>query len=791
MTSQRLQHRTLAVRLFFFLFAVLLWTALARAQDDGSFERVLDESRKTLSALQKAVPEAKDDSELLRLRTEVGAVQTRVQEGNAAIGPQLAVLDARIAELGAAPTDGREPADIAAQRRSLAKARSSLDAQARLASLLQLEAEQTLTDIAERRRNLFQGRLAERDRSPLGRRFWSDLRAELPRDARRLATGAGALVDTVSQVPWRAWLLVALASAATLLARAALNRALQRLMAARQSHPSLRAFAYVAVWTIAAALLARWCISAIIADAEPSRRIEALLTTIVACAGFGAYITSLGATLLGTCESQSRWPLLPASVCRKLRGLPLAFAAALVATALIEQIAGTLGLTLATTVALEGALALGMAAVLGAYLYRVAPTQLPHWAWHSVAPDDHHALPVWVGVGIAVSWAMLVLTTLCVLLGYVALGSFIVKQFAWTLLLVCTAALLASVAANLITRLLTPKDVDPSNYSSTSRIASARMQAAVLFSAVAQIAIGFFALLMLLAPYGAGPGEFLQHAGHAQQGISIGELTLRPAELARAIVVLVLGFSAVRLAQRWLRERYLPLTRMDAGMRDSVASLAAYVGYVVVVSLALSALGVSLQQIAWVASALAVGIGFGLQAIVQNFVSGLILLAERPVRVGDWVSLGDIEGDVRRIHARATEIQKGDKSTVIVPNSEFITKSVRNVTYNSPLGLVQIKLPVPLGTDVERVRTELLAAFQEQSEVLRDPAPNVLLDGIEGTNVVFNATGFVRSPRMAYGARSAILFAALSRLRAADIELTRPSTFVMQGHADEFPGAVG
>ena len=387
-------------------------------------------------------------------------------------------------------------------------------------------------------------------------------------------------------------------------------------------------------------------------------------------------------------------------------------------------------------------------------------------------------MPVWASVAVAAAWTVLFAGAVCLLLGYLALGGFIIKQFAWALIVLCTALLLARVLAHAITGLLAPKGVDPSHVA-TSSIVSARLQAAVLLSALAQLTVGFFALLLLLAPYGAGPAEFLEHATRAQEGLAIGQIRLRPSDLARAVIVMMLGFAVVRSGQRWLQQRYLPLTRMDTGMRDSVASILTYVGYVVVVSLALSALGVSLQQIAWVASALAVGIGFGLQAIVQNFVSGLILLAERPVRVGDWVSLGDIEGDVRRINARATEIQKGDRSTVIVPNSEFITKAVRNVTHNSALGLVQFKLPLPLGSDIDRIRNELMQALQNHADILRDPAPAVMIDGVEGTNVVFNAVGFVRSPRMAYGVRSTVLFDALDRLRTAGVQITKPLAVVM------------
>ncbi|MCJ9712907.1 mechanosensitive ion channel, partial [Bordetella hinzii] len=184
-------------------------------------------------------------------------------------------------------------------------------------------------------------------------------------------------------------------------------------------------------------------------------------------------------------------------------------------------------------------------------------------------------------------------------------------------------------------------------------------------------------------------------------------------------------------------------------------------------------------------SALSVGIGFGLQAVVQNFVSGLILLAERPVKVGDWVSLGGIEGDIQRINVRATEIQMSDRSTVIVPNSEFITKTVRNVTHANPLGLVQIKLPMPLSTDAQRVREIMLEAFGGHEDILETPAPNVFLDGIDNGHLMFNAKGYVSSPRSAYGVRSALLFEILGRLAGAGLDMSPPSTMLLRAEAGQ------
>jgi potassium-dependent mechanosensitive channel len=299
-------------------------------------------------------------------------------------------------------------------------------------------------------------------------------------------------------------------------------------------------------------------------------------------------------------------------------------------------------------------------------------------------------------------------------------------------------------------------------------------QAAVLLSGLSKLVLTLLAMILLLAPFGEGPSELFSRTSQIQEGLKIGEVSISPTAVLQALAVLGLSLLAVRLLKHWLADSYLPTTRLDAGMQSSAATLLGYLGYVLAVSLSLSAVGIGLDRIAWVASALSVGIGFGLQAVVSNFVSGLILLAERPVRVGDWVSLGTVEGDIRRINMRATEIQLGDRSTVIVPNSEFITKTVRNVTHANPLGLVQLKLPMPLATPAEAVRALLLGVFEAHPDVLEAPAPNVQLDGIDGGHLVFNATGFVASPRAAYGVRSALLFEALKKLAAANINLSWP-----------------
>ncbi len=375
---------------------------------------------------------------------------------------------------------------------------------------------------------------------------------------------------------------------------------------------------------------------------------------------------------------------------------------------------------------------------------------------------------------------------ICVLTGYVAFGSFIIKQMIWSVIVLSATYLLTVLIHDGAMSLLVSIRHNADDENLTHPPTRARSQAVVLLSGLCRLTIVLFALTLLLAPFGEGPAELLSHINYLHAGISIGEVQIRPASMLQSALVLILSFGCVRVVQRWLTAQYLPTTSLDSGMRQSTSKLFGYAGYVLAVALALSAAGISLERVAWIASALSVGIGFGLQSVVQNFVSGLILLAERPVRVGDWVSLGGVEGDIRRINMRATEIQMNDRSTVIVPNSEFITKVVRNVTHANPLGLVQIKLPMPLSTDAEQVRSLILAIFRDHVDVLEDPPPKVLLDGIDPNNglLVFNATSYVNSPRSAYGVRSALLFEVLKQLHDANLPLSKPSTIMMM-HPNE------
>ncbi len=226
-------------------------------------------------------------------------------------------------------------------------------------------------------------------------------------------------------------------------------------------------------------------------------------------------------------------------------------------------------------------------------------------------------------------------------------------------------------------------------------------------------------------------------------GFSIGDIRLSLVDMLAAICVVVLCVVATNAVKRWLQDTVLPQTRLDLGVQNSIVSGGGYVGYVLAAIFGFSALGLNLSNIAIIAGALSVGIGFGLQNIVNNFVSGLILLIERPIKVGDWVVVGSTEGVVRSISVRATEVETFRRASLIIPNSEFISKQVMNWTHRSKQGRADVRLTVAYGSDVERVRDILLAIYGDHPEIVAYPAPSVLFEDFGDTALVFSARGYI------------------------------------------------
>jgi small-conductance mechanosensitive channel len=207
---------------------------------------------------------------------------------------------------------------------------------------------------------------------------------------------------------------------------------------------------------------------------------------------------------------------------------------------------------------------------------------------------------------------------------------------------------------------------------------------------------------------------------YVTEGFNAGSLRIEPFKILGAIAVLAVGISLTRWIKQKIVADLVRRSRMDHGGREAIVTLSGYLGVIVSVLIALGVAGISYTHLAIIAGALSVGIGFGLQNVVNNFVSGLILLFERPIRTGDWIVVGDTTGYVRKISIRSTQIETFDRADVIVPNSELIAQKVSNWMLRDPWGRITIPVGVAYGSDVQKVIETLKQVANEHEGIIRD-----------------------------------------------------------------------
>ena len=281
-----------------------------------------------------------------------------------------------------------------------------------------------------------------------------------------------------------------------------------------------------------------------------------------------------------------------------------------------------------------------------------------------------------------------------------------------------------------------------------------------------------------------------------RDGFEVGAIRIVPSKLLLAIFAFLLLLALARWLRRQLGERWLTRTSLDSGARQSIVSLTSYTIVGLAIMLALSMAGVDFQNLAIVAGALSVGIGFGLQNIVNNFVSGLILLFERPVRPGDWVIVGDTEGYVRRISIRYTLIQTFDRAEVLVPNSELISNQVTNLMLSDAFGRVRIAVGVAYGSDTHLVRDILQRVARAHPMAVthdpRVPAPIVYFMGFGDSSLDFELRFFIQNIDYKLTVSSDIRFAIDDAFREAGIEIPFPQRVVHRAAASPtVPGDAG
>ncbi len=512
------------------------------------------------------------------------------------------------------------------------------------------------------------------------------------------------------------------------------------------------------------------------ADLLPTR-IELLADQI----SFVIFSVSLGygliRVLLAPNKSNYRLLNFETSTARKLYGIALALLSVYAIDTLFDQTSETLLIPLETTILIRGVAAILIAILvwMGMRMIIAAKSTQDTTATKDGPAHQGFSLPGFVKLLQPLVWLACIVIAIAPVLGYVSLGSFLAVQMGRAFIILALLGIFSALVDNFLSENLETEDSNTQKLSRAFGIAPrAIAQIGVLSNGLLRILLYVSAALLIFAPWGVESTDFLTAMQQALFNIQIGDLSISPINILGALVVFIVTLVLVKSIQGWMEKRLMPATNMDTGLKNSIQTSVGYVGFIIAAMLAFSYMGVNLSNIALVAGALSVGIGFGLQSIVNNFVSGLILLVERPIKTGDWVVVGADQGYVKKISVRATKIETFDRATVIVPNSDLISNRVMNWMHNGSLGRIIVPVGVAYDADPEQVREILLKVAQDSDLVTSYPMASVYFMDFGASSLDFELRCYVQDINNSLSAKSALRFAIFKALKDANIEIPFP-----------------
>lgn len=806
-SSRRLQRFLLTLCLCLGALVPPALAASAGITAEASAEPVarIQAASDTLNKIRHALDDADAPETLQALLDQAQSSKRNADSAVLALEPLLAQVEARVQQLGpvddAGADSGAEGGDLGRQRKLLDQERGTIDSALKRGKLISVEAAQMAGAIEKMRSQQFNEEISRKVSSPLSLELWRQFADHVPADLQRVGAlarqGRQTLQQAVAEQGARRPATGLLLALLLLLPLRLWLRYLGRRFAASDQAPDGRLRrSGLAVWQLLLGVVLPGLAAMVLVDSlraidAIAPRLESVADAFVKASIVAAFFVSASKSLLVPRRPSWRLIRVDDAAARVLARYAWAAASLSWLAMMLNALDVASRTSAVTTVALDGLLALTYVGLIVGVLRTLARMRRRQDREAADGGDGEHGrrrggwlMLAWLGGHLTVLAALV-----AALFGYLNFAVFVATQMVWMTVVVLSTSLFMKFFDDFALWLFSPQSRSGQTIAQATGMGASHLaQFGVMLSALLRIAVLLLGIAAVTAPFGNSHTLF-GWLGALTQGLKIGDAVLRPAAMLRAVVVLVVALALFRTLQGWLVNTYLPKTDFDIGARNSISTVARYVGIILCGLWTLAALGIGFEKVALLASALSVGIGFGLQAITQNFVSGLILLAERPVKLGDRIALGDQEGDIRRISVRATEIQLDDRSTLIVPNSELITKSVRNITMASPLGRVQIKFSVPLATDIVALKQLLLSIYAQHAAVLDTPAPGFYIDSINGSVININTMAYVSSPRNTYGTRSDLLYELLKQSAERGIALVSATDIHVIRDPDPAPPA--
>lgn len=736
----------------------------------------IEKARRQLSSLDDlAEKAASDDARLVDLKSKVDDLGRSVLKTSVALRPRLEEIAKRLTELGDPPKDGQPPEaqSVTDERNKLTDERGRINAITGDAENLSVDAGTLANQITERRRKLFTDTLTRRSN------FSPDM----------LAEASAAVVDEVENfrratVSWMTFVWrtkqLQLASAMALSIAAALvflsggYRMLGFLIRRDPADPDPPYIGRlsVAFWStmVSAMALASFLASCyfFMQSFNVLRPdIAPMVSAAMGVIGLVYFVWRLSSAVFAPTEpnwrlvrvsnSGARWLVLATVGMTLVNGLDYA----------LNAVSVSLGSPVVLTVAksLIASVIIGLILIAMTFSKPVLAVDgdpdAPGRPW----PKFLSGLLRIAGMGLL----------LAALVGYVGLARFFATQITLT----------GAVLVTMYIGILSGKAVSRQNSFAGTLIGQYfrrkfKMDAIGLDQAGLAAGFGIYLLAlltgipMILLTWGFQIKDLQLWAYRLFTEITIGNISISLVGIFGGLLIFVIGFFGTRWFQRWLDGSIMARSHVDAGVRNSVKTGIGYLGIGLAGLFGISAAGIDLSSLALVAGALSLGIGFGLQNIVSNFVSGLILLVERPFKVGDWVVTGTTEGFVRRISVRATEIETFQHQSIIVPNSDLINASVGNWTHRNRLGRVEIPVSVAYDTDPHVVMQILTDLATQHPLVLHNPEPTVAFMGFGAISLDFELRLYLADLFNGTQVRNDVRIGILERFHAEGIIIPVP-----------------
>jgi small-conductance mechanosensitive channel len=733
---------------------------------------VMDGLRQRTDQLEKQIAaNSEDDSHLVDIRLQLEETERQLLQSSVAFRPRLTEINNRLDQLGPAPAEGQPPEQdlVARERQALLAEKAEINAALGFAEDQSIRINALITRITEMRRDLF-SRLLTR-RYDIGTALAGEVAEAARNEATDLYRTVSSWVRFVVQFKLRSVLFAtffALLAAAILLIGG--RRLFGRLFEAdgNVESPSYLSRLSVAFWSTlvpTAALAVFLTTTYLLYDYFAVLRgdIGTMMTSLFIVIGLVFFVHRLGRSVLSPRLPNWRLIAVDTQAARLLLWLVSATAIFTGIDVFLSTVYSVLDSPLSLTVG-ESLIATVLTGILVVLIGLVRPFTGEDGRprrWHPVLSATLFLLG---GV-----------TIVAALLGYIGFARFLSTQ------IVVTGAVLATMYIGFLSARAVAEEgafagttLGRRFESRFSLDASTLDQLALVVSIAINILILVVGVPLILFLWGFQPGDIQAWVYKAVTGIRIGSFTLSFTGIFWGILVFVLGYFLTRWFQGWLDGSVMARGKVDAGVRNSIRTVVGYAGLAIAVLMGVSAAGIDLSNFALIAGGLSLGIGFGLQNVVSNFVSGLILLAERPFKAGDWIVAGPVSGTVKKISVRATEIETFQRQTVILPNSDLINSAVGNWTHRNKLGRIEIPVGVGYGSDAKRVHEILLEIASNHPLVLKNPEPFVLFSAFGDSSLDFEVRVFLADVSNGIIVQNDVRFAILEAFARENIEIPFP-----------------